>query len=110
MIQSSNSKGNVMNQENLKKKFEELQNKAQKINESTIKLNTQIESGHEALKKVQELALKKYGTSHLEELKAMAQKWRDENEAKVSKFETETNEKEKEVNEKNNLIKQIQAN
>lgn len=98
-----------MTQENLKKKFEDLQNKAQKINEGVIKLNTQVESGHEALKKAQELAIKKFGTSNLEELKEMAQKWKDENISKITTLESKTNEKEKEINEKNNIIKEIQS-
>lgn len=98
-----------MTQENLKKKFEEVQNKAQKINEGAIKLNTQIESGHETLKKAQELAFKKFGTSDLEELKAKAQEWENENLSKFTTLEAKTNEKEKEVNEKNNIIKEIQS-
>lgn len=96
--------------QDIKKKFEDLQVRAQKVNESAIKLNTQIENAQENLKKVKEAAQKKYGTSDLNELREMAIKWENENEEKVLKFEEQVINLEKEVTEKTNLIKQIQTN
>lgn len=96
--------------QDIKKKFDDLQSRAQKVNESAIKLNTQIENAQENLQKVREAAQKKYGTSDLEKLKSMAEQWEKENEEKVFKFEEQVTSLEKEVLEKTNLIKQIQTN
>ena len=96
--------------QDIKKKFEDLQIRAQKVNEGAIKLNTQIENAQDNLQKVKEAAQKKYGTSDLEKLKEMAVQWERENEEKVIKFEEQVTSLEKEVTEKTNLIKQIQTN
>ncbi len=49
-----------MEQEQIKIKFEDLQKRAQKINEAGIKLNTQIEHAQQVLSKIKENALKLY--------------------------------------------------
>lgn len=97
-----------MSQDNLNKKFEELQNRAQKINESSIKLNTQIENSQNNLNKIRDVLQKKYGTSDLNALKELAKRWQEEDESVVSKLEQDVKSKESELLEKQNLIKQIQ--
>lgn len=99
-----------MSQDNLKKKFEELQSRAQKVNESAIKLNTQIENSQENLKKVKDIALKKFKTDDLEGLKNTADEWTKENEEKVANLEEKVVNLEKQVAEKTNLVKQVQTN
>lgn len=99
-----------MSQDNLKKKFEELQSRAQKVNESAIKLNTQIENSQENLKKVKDIALKKFKIDDLEGLQNKADEWIKENEEKVDTLENEVVSLEKKVAEKTNLVKQVQTN
>ena len=96
-----------MSQDNVKK-FEELKARAQKVNESAIKLNTQIENSESSLEKAREILQRKYQITDLAELKALAAKWEDEDIQTVKKLETDVTTKEQEVTEKQNLIKQIQ--
>lgn len=89
-------------------KFQELQAKSQKITEGAIKLNTQIETAQERFKELQDAALKKFGTSDLEELKTMAIQWREQNEQRLKEYATQIDNLEFKVNQTNQLIRQIQ--
>jgi predicted nuclease with TOPRIM domain len=89
-------------------KFQELQTKSQKITEGAIKLNAQIESAHERFKELQQAALSKFGTSDLEELKAMAIQWREQNEQRLKEYANQIENLEFQVNQTNQLIRQIQ--
>lgn len=89
-------------------KLIELKQKHKQISDSAIKLNTQIENAQDNYKKLQALALSKFGTSDVEELKNLLVKWTEQNAESLNNFEKEINQLEFEVNSKNNLIKQIQ--
>lgn len=90
------------------KKFQELQIANQKISEQAIKINTQIEQAQQTRDKLKEAAQQKFGESDLEKLKEMAHKWHSENESALSKFEEQIKQREIEVQNKNDLIRQIQ--
>ena len=96
-----------MEQEQIKIKFEDLQKRAQKINEAGIKLNTQIEHAQQVLSKIKENALKLYKTDNLGELKRLEEQQTKENLDTIAQFEADILAKEKEINEKIELIKQI---
>lgn len=96
-----------MEQEQIKIKFEDLQKRAQKINEAGIKLNTQIEHAQQVLSKIKENALKLYKTDNLDELKRLEEQQTKENLDTIAQFEADILAKEKEINEKIELIKQI---
>lgn len=90
------------------KKFQELQQKNQKVSENAIKINAQIEHAQETRAKLKEAAQRKFGESDLEKLKIMSEKWKDENKKALNEFEEQINNKILEVQNKTNLIKQIQ--
>jgi DNA polymerase III delta prime subunit len=92
------------------KRFQDLQIKNQKVAESAIKINTQIEHAQETRAKLQEAAQKKFGESDLEKLKEMAALWKKENEDRLNAFEQDINNLTIEVQSKSELIKQIQQN
>ena len=96
-----------MEQEQIKIKFEDLQKRAQKINEAGIKLNTQIAHAQQVLSKIKENALKLYKTDNLGELKRLEEQQTKENLDTIAQFEADILAKEKEINEKIELIKQI---
>jgi esterase/lipase len=89
-------------------KFQELQEKSKKITEGAIQINTKIESARESYEKLAQVAQEKYGTSDIEELKDMLEKWQEENDSQVTKYQEAVESLEREVNEKSSLIKQIQ--
>jgi hypothetical protein len=88
-------------------KFKELQTKSQKVSESAIKINAQIENAQQNHKKLQETAQLKFQTSNLDELKQLLANWKKENIERLTKFEADVNKVEADVNEKIRLIKEI---
>lgn len=92
------------------KRLQDLQNKNQKVSENAMKINTQIEHAQETLEKLKEMALKKFGKTDLNELKALAELWNKENEEKLQEYESNINKLADEVQQKYTLIKQIQQN
>lgn len=97
-----------MNINQQQEKFSELQIRCQKANEAAIQINTKIEAAKEQYAKLSKLAVDKYGTDNIEELKSLLIKWREENEAKILSFESAVSSLESEVSEKNAAIKEIQ--
>jgi len=89
-------------------KFRELQEKGKKIEQAAIQINTKIESAREAYQKLAQLAKEKYKTSDINELKKILQQWQEENEIQIKKYQEAIEKLEQEVNEKNDLIRQIQ--
>lgn len=91
------------------KRFHELQAKNQKVMESAIRINAQIEHAQAELDKRKEAAQKKFGESDLDKLKQMAAQWRSENQKALDDYEAQLNEMEAEVKSKEALIRQIQS-
>jgi gas vesicle protein len=88
--------------------FKDLQNKSQKIIESAIKINTQIETAQVNYKKLQEIALAKFNSSNLEELKTKLATWKEENKKRFEQAKEKVNKLESNYNETVRLIKEIQ--
>lgn len=89
-------------------RFKELQERNKKISESAIKLNAQIENAQENHKKLQSMAMTKFGTSDIEELKKLLLSQEQQNETELAEFEQQITSLEKEVTQKNQIIRQIQ--
>lgn len=92
----------------INQQFKELQSKSQKITEGVIKVNTQIESSEENLKKIQEQAIAKFGTSDLDELKKLLASWESENINQLNEFEKNVLDLEQTYNDTVSLIKKVQ--
>lgn len=86
----------------------ELVDRNKKATEQAIQINTKIETARETYNKLSLLAKEKFGTSDVNELKTLLESIKKENEEKLVKFTKEVEELEKEVSEKQELIKQIQ--
>lgn len=99
-----------MNLNQQQDKFSELQSRANRANEQAIQINTKIEAAREQFDKLCAMALEKYGTKDIEELKLLLKKLEDENISKLQQFESDVVSLEKEVEEKNALIRKIQSN
>lgn len=90
-------------------KIKELQEKSTKIIEGAIQVNTKIEAAQENLEKIKQISREKFGTDNLEELNKMLKDWEVENQNKYLEYKESVESLEKELNEKNALIKQIQS-
>lgn len=91
----------------IEQNFKDLQSKSQKIVEGAIKVNTQIETAQVNYKKLQELALNKYESSNIEELKDKVTKWKAENKRRYDVAKDQVNKLEMNYNETVRLIKDI---
>lgn len=89
-------------------RFQEMQMKNQKVKEHAMKINAQIEHAQETSIKLKEAALKKFGESDLNKLKEMLSSWDQENEAILKTYQEDGLKLSQEVQNKDNLIKQIQ--
>ncbi len=89
-------------------KFQELQKKSQSIIQNAVQINTKIETARENYEKLAVLAKEKYGTDDLEELKTLLTSWEEDNMKKITAYEEEIAKLEKEVQEKNTKIKELQ--
>jgi hypothetical protein len=85
--------------------FKDLQEKNQKITEQAFKINAQIEHAQNETKKILEMLQEKYQISSIEELKELIEQRKSSNTAKLHAFEKAVLEKEKEVIEKTNVVK-----
>lgn len=97
-----------MSHEQHQQKFQELQQKTQKVIESAIKLNAQIEGAQENYQRLEEIGLKKYQTTDLEELKATATRWYQQNEERLLKAQERVQSVAQETEDKGRIIKQVQ--
>lgn len=88
-------------------KFKELQNKSKTVTEQAIRINAQLEAAQNNFKKLQENAIKKYGTSDIQELRKILKEKEDENEKTLSSFEEELKKIEEDVNLKAKIIQEI---
>ena len=88
--------------------FKDLQNKSQKIVEGAIKINTQIETAQVNYKKLQEIALAKFESSNLDELKAKVASWKEKNKQRYEQAKEQVSKLESNYNETVRLIKEIQ--
>lgn len=86
----------------------EIQQKSQKIIQNSIQINTKIESAIETKKRLEAVLEEKYGTSDPEKIAQMIESWEAENEKQLREAEEQLSQLERENEEKNNLIKQIQ--
>lgn len=93
---------------NSQEKYQEIQEKSKKIIEGAIQINTKIESARESYAKLAKIAEDKYGTSDIEDLRKILNDWQEENTIQLEKYKNSVENLEKEVNEKSDLIKQIQ--
>lgn len=92
----------------IEQSFKDLQNKNQKIAEGAIKINTQIETAQVNYKKLQELAIAKFETAGIEELKVTLAKWKEENKKRYEVASEKVKKLESNYNETVRLIKEIQ--
>lgn len=92
----------------LEKDFKELQNKNQKIAEGAIKINTQIETAQLNYQKLQELAVAKFGTSDIDSIKELMEKWKKSNQDSYDLAYEKVKKLESNYNETVRLIKDIQ--
>lgn len=86
----------------------DLVDRNKKATEQAIQINTKIETARETYNKLSLLAKEKFGTSDIDELKNLLESIKKENEEKLIKFTKEVEDLEKDVAEKQELIKQIQ--
>lgn len=91
----------------IEQNFKDLQSKSQKIVEGAIKVNTQIETAQVNYKKLQEVALSKYESANLEELKDKVTKWKAENKRRYDSAKEQVAKLEMNYNETVRLIKDI---
>lgn len=91
----------------IEQSFKDLQNKSQKIIEGAIKVNTQIETAQVNYKKLQEVALSKFESSNLEELKEKVTQWKAENKRRYDVAKDQVAKLEMNYNETVRLIKDI---
>lgn len=93
---------------NAQEKFQELQKKSQTIIQSAVQINTKIETAKENYEKLAIIAKEKYGTDNIEELKSLLNSWEEDNMKKLKTYGEDLTKLEKEVQEKNNKIKELQ--
>ena len=91
----------------VQKKLDELKSKAEKIKESTIKVNTEIEHAESDFLELKKTALAKYNTDNLEEIEKMLTSWVEENSKKMEKLEKDINDAAIELKEKQDKIAKI---
>lgn len=91
----------------IEQNFKDLQSKSQKIVEGAIKVNTQIETAQVNYKKLQEVALSKFESSNLEELKEKVTQWKAENKRRYDVAKEQVAKLEMNYNETVRLIKDI---
>jgi hypothetical protein len=89
-------------------RLNDIQERNQKVLQSSIQINTKIEAAIETDKKLSANLIEKYQTSNIDELEVKIKSIEDENERILTEAENALILEEKEIQEKEKIIKQLQ--